>query len=117
MIETAVHFGVSGDARPCWREVRKATAAIAESECARRKIRANHQRVLSGADDLVWREIVADSHSQLHRPLPYRAQSPGLGQPTDQPTSSLSRQHRRDPTAAAPGRHAELLLSHRRLSV
>jgi transposase InsO family protein len=33
---------------------------------------ADHQRILPGADDPVWRGVVADSHSQLRRPLRVR---------------------------------------------
>src|SRR5216683_521595 len=79
MIETAVHFGVSGDARPCWREVRKATAAIAESECARRKIRANHQRVLFGEKSLrtAIHNFIAHYHTERnHQGLANRLISP-----------------------------------------
>ena len=68
-------------------EVREATAAVAESECARREIRAHHQGILSGADDPVWRGVIANRHAQLRRPLSHRAQSPGVGQPTHQPSS------------------------------
>jgi putative transposase len=75
-----------------------------------------HQGILSGADDPVWRGVIADRHAHFRRPLSHRAQSPGVGQPTHQPSSGPSWKHRRDPAAPAPGWHAELLLSRRGLS-
>ncbi len=87
-----------------------------ESECARREIRADHQGILSGADDPVWRGVIADRHAQLRRALSHGAQSPGVGQPTHQPRSGPSWKRRRGPAAPAPGWHAELLLPRRGLS-
>src|SRR5215471_15682246 len=54
-----------------------------------------------------------DSHSELRCPLPHRAQSPGLGQPDNQPRTGPPWKRRRGPTTPAAGRHAELLLPHR----
>ncbi len=75
-----------------------------------------YQGILSGADDPVWRGVVAGCHAQLRRPLSHRAQSPGIGQPTHQPGSGPSWKRRRGPAAPAPGRHAQLLLPRRGLS-
>jgi len=63
---------------------------------------ADYQRILSGPDDSIRRGVVADSHFQFRRPLSHRAQSPGAGQPADQPRSWTSRQRRDGPEAWAP---------------
>src|SRR2546426_9095756 len=116
MIETRCSRPSSWTWSAIWGKVREATAAVAESECARREIRADHQGILSGADDPVWRGVIADRDAQLRRALSHGAQSPGVGQPTHQPSSGPSWKRRRGPAAPAPGWHAELLLPRRGLS-
>src|ERR1700693_3435328 len=98
-------------------EVSEASTALTESECPRREICAQHQGVLLRAHDLVWRGLVAQSRSRIPRTLPSRTQSPGFGQPTDQSRSGPVWESRRGPAAPAPGRHAELLLPCRRLTL
>ena len=90
-----------------WCEVRQATAAIAEPERIRREIRAEHQGILPGADDPVWRGIIADSYSPLRRPLSSGAQSPRVGQPANQPGTGASRKRGCRPAAATFGRDAD----------
>src|SRR5215472_15022665 len=46
-----------------------AAAALAESECLRREVRAQHQGVLSGPHDLVWRRGVAQRDSRIRSAL------------------------------------------------
>src|SRR5262249_45897036 len=94
-------------------EVREVTPPVAETERICREIRADYQGILSGTDDLVWRGVVAVSHSELRGPLSHRTQSPGSVQPANQPRARSHGKRGVCPTAPATGQHAELLLPHR----
>jgi len=59
----------------------KLATAISENQRARRETRAEHQGILSGADNPIRRGVVGDSHFQLRRSLSHRAQSVETRQP------------------------------------
>ena len=111
-----VHRRVSPHAEGCWRGVSEVATAKSESKRSRREICAQHQGILSGTPDSIWRELPADSCSELRDPLPQRAQPSGFGQPTHFPRCRRCRHCRRYPTTRAIGRPAQLLLPGRRLS-
>jgi hypothetical protein len=69
MIVTRCSQPVPGHPRRRLCEVCEAAAAFAESECARRKIRADHQRILSRADDPVGRGVITDTYPCSDSPL------------------------------------------------
>ena len=91
-----------------WCEVSQVAAAFAKSECVRRKIRTDHQGILPGEDDSVWRGIVKGCHSELRPALSHRAQPPGSRQSTHQSGNEAPGEYRQSAEARAPRRHAEL---------
>jgi hypothetical protein len=64
-------------------------------------------RIPSGADDPVWRGVIADRHSQFRRPLSHRTQSPGLGQSTHQPRTQAITAHAHPRKSFRASNHAE----------
>ena len=78
-----IHSGVSRVARGDRGSVGAAAAALAESECLRREVRAQHQGVVSGTDDLVRGRGVAQRDPRVRSALSPRAKPPRTRQPVD----------------------------------
>ena len=86
----AIHRGVYRAAGGDRGDVGAGAAALAESECLRREVRAQHQGVLSGPHDLVWRSRVAQRASRIRAALSSRTEPPRIGQPVDPAGGSAS---------------------------
>jgi len=59
-------------------EIAEIATTVAESECARGKIRTHNHGVLSGADDPVWRRSPENRYFGIHLSLPQERNHQGL---------------------------------------